>query len=1238
MKIYIHLKNRLLTGRKPGKTVTDLFAQEIEKIHAESKRISAKMEETRQRAGRSTGDNNPFGAAPGPGKDAGKNEPLRFSWREDEDDRWTALGNSSSLSYHADRNCEDDREIMKAVLNAFFRADHDAAQFEQYQLENERIPQEVRQPVSDLKRFLNAGLKIVLTVISLMGAQPQTVNGRIRSDQPAAELQSIRGTVTDAKGDFLPGASVKIRGTNISTATDQNGVFEVRVNPSTAVLVISFMGFQTREIALAGAKLPLVIRLESSALQMQEVVVSTGYRDLPAGQATGSFVQLDKEILNRRVSTDIISRIEDVVPGLVFNRNRSTSANTASSGAISIRGQSTILGKADPLIVIDNFPYDGDLNNINPNDVESITVLKDAAAAAIWGARAGNGVIVITTKKGRSEGLAKVSFNSNVTVGEKPDMFYQPQMTSGEFIDIERMLFDSGYFRTTELSTSRQALSPVVELLIAKRDGLLPAAEADARIESLKQYDTRNDLRDHAYRRSLNRQYALDVSGGNEHQRYFLSAGYDRNQNSHQNTGYDRVTLHAKNSYALLKQKLELTAGAFLTKSNTRPDYFDYNPRYDLATSIPAYPYARLADDQGNHLPVNKDLRAAYAGSAQQQGLLDWQYRPLDEIGLRDHTQKLSDLRLNAAARYQVSSHLSADVLFLYNNTWNDSRNLQGLQTYYTRNMINTFTQVGADGTLSYPIPREGILDRSSSTAVNRNFRGQLNYAHTWKGKHDLDVLGGYEIKDLRTLSNSARMYGYDAENSRSRAVSYLTPYKRYQSSTGGTVTIPYSDAESVLTDRYRSYFGHAVYSFDRRYILSTSARLDQSNLFGVRANQKGVPLYSAGLGWNIHSEDFYQLAWLPYLKLRLSYGHNGNVYKSISALTTANTGSSYSATPNTGLPYATITNPPNPELQWERVSVLNLGLDFSSRNSRLGGSLEIYRKKGKDLIGNSVYDPTTGISSLRSNSAATRGTGFDLTLNSRNLVRQLRWNTGLLFSLIREKVTSYNIKSPGLNYPITTGLPLEGKPLYGIYSYPYAGLDSQTGDPMGYLDGQVSRDQTAILNAATPESLVYNGSSRPTWFGSFRNTFEWKNISLSAGIVYRGGYYFRKNTINYYSVLNGSNGHGDFSLRWQKPGDEAFTTVPSMPASANSRNDAVYLSSDLLALKGDHIRFQDISLAYNLSRSGIPKLPFNHVQLYLYANNLGMIWKANKYGIDPDYQQTGPPPRTVSLGLKLGL
>jgi len=270
----------------------------------------------------------------------------------------------------------------------------------------------------------------------------------------------LTGCVLDsASRTPLAGASVRLKSSGGQTGPD--GIFHIRVAADTGTLLITYTGYRplfTRFTDLGSQN----YYLSPLTSNLKELVVSTGYQQLPADRATGSFSTVDNTLLNRRVSTDVLSRLEDVTPGLIFNRNVPGRVND-----ISIRGQATLFSNAQPLIVLDNFPYDGDLNNINPNDVENITVLKDAAAASIWGSRAGNGVIVITTKKGHYNRPVHVSFNSNVTVGAKPNLFYATKMSTSDFIDVEQVLFSRGFYNNSANSPNHTALTPVVDLLLA---------------------------------------------------------------------------------------------------------------------------------------------------------------------------------------------------------------------------------------------------------------------------------------------------------------------------------------------------------------------------------------------------------------------------------------------------------------------------------------------------------------------------------------------------------------------------------------------------------------------------------------------------------------------------------------------------------------------------------------------------------------------------------------------------
>ena len=310
----------------------------------------------------------------------------------------------------------------------------------------------------------------------------------------------------------------------------------------------------TKEITVTNSNY-LIIALDSGSNQLNEVsIVSTGYQTIPKERATGSFVQIDNSLINRSVSTNILDRLNGVTSGLTFNNNN---AHQFQQATIEIRGRATLFSNPNPLVIIDNFPYDGDLNNINPNDIENITILKDAAAASAWGSRSGNGVIVITTKKGRLNLAPTVSVTANTTIGAKPNLYYRPQLSSAEYIGVEQFLFNKGAYNNT-INNGYGALSPAVEIFVARRNGTISIADSLSQINTLKSYDVRQQLLKYFYRPSVNQQYQASISGGSASQKYFVSAGYDNDLSNSVGSAYDRVTLNASNTYYFLKNKLEL--------------------------------------------------------------------------------------------------------------------------------------------------------------------------------------------------------------------------------------------------------------------------------------------------------------------------------------------------------------------------------------------------------------------------------------------------------------------------------------------------------------------------------------------------------------------------------------------------------------------------------------------------------------------------------------------------------
>lgn len=1063
----------------------------------------------------------------------------------------------------------------------------------------------------DMKKIIGTTLLLLMWVFPIM-----------------AQQFKVKGKIVDEKGIGLVGVNIGLEDRR-SFQTVQTGDFEFSSKPGKLTINLSRMGLVPQQIVVEvgdGLK-PLLVVMSEELKELDAVVFSTGYQKVASERATGSYSVVDKVLLDRSVSTSIIDRLADVVTGLVFNRD----AAAASTGnTISIRGQNTIFASAKPLIVVDNFPYEGDISNINPNDVESVTVLKDAAAASIWGARAGNGVIVISTKSGRFNQPMQVALNLNTTLSQRPDLFYKPRLDAASMIGIEKDLFDSGFYLAKEKAIYNPVLSPVIELLIAQRDQLISKQQLNQKLEGLGSLDNREQVSKELYRLGMNQQYALSLAGGSFGHRYLVSLGYDQNAAIQVGNSFSRITMNLNNSFKFLKEKLEWsTAIAFATTitKNNSPGSGGLNIDGVLL------PYLMLRDENGNPLGISR-YRDRFLDEFQTKGLLDWRYRVVDELALADNKTSGSDYRINSSLNYRPLAMLGLKMDYQYGRSLSLGNDLHGLQSYEVRNLVNRLTQVNGDGLLVRPIPFGEILDQNNSDMVSNNLRLQVDFNKNWKF-HQLNGIIGWEVRDQRINSEYGRLYGYDSEHATAKTVDYLRadfPLSYYPGAYG---FIANNSGQRVLTDRFLSYYANAAYTFADKYTFSASARIDQSNLFGVNTNQKSVPLYSLGAGWLLSKEKFYGLNWLPKLKLRFTFGYNGNIDKTLSAYTTAR----YTTNaPNSNLDYAIIQNPPNPELRWERVQIMNMGVDFELLAGKFAGSLDFYQKKGFDLIGQAPFAPASGITSFKGNTANTKGNGLDVNLNISPFTGRVRWNSYLLFSFSADKVTRYQLKAN----QVFTEVPVEGRSLYAVYAYQWAGLDPINGDPLGWLDGQISKDYPKIIAAASPSNVSYMGTYRPRYFGAFRNNLAYKAFSLSLNISYRFGYVFRRNSIQYIAPLTGQNDHGlssanaDYLRRWQNPGDENFTDVPSLTSTANSSRDQFYRLSSVLVEPGSHIRLQDINLGYTLGKN---LKYFRAIKLYVMASNLGLLWKMTKTDLDPDYSSADfVPVRTLSAGVKIDL
>ena len=1047
----------------------------------------------------------------------------------------------------------------------------------------------------------------------------------------------ITGKVLDEKGNTLAGVNVKVKTTDTKSVTNEQGIFNIEVLEIGSILQFSFVGYQSLEHKVIDEN-PISITLIEEAGQLKEVgILSTGYQQLPKERATGSFVQIDNKLLNRKVSTNILERLDGISPGVFFNGTTSnriaTTVNNRNAG-ITVRGQNSFsTNTAQPLIVVDNFPYEGEINNINPNDIENITVLKDAAAASIWGARSGNGVIVITTKKGAKNQKIKVEFNSNVTIVNKPDLSYSPDfLNAGSYIEVEKILFDAGFFNSDiSNKTARPTVSPGIELFAQLRSAKTKADSSKilGDIESLKSNDVRQDYEKYIYRKAINQQYSLGVRGGGNDLAYSLSFGYDKNLNTLIENSFNRITINSTNTYTPIKN-LDITASINYSQNNTiENNDFGYKQYSGVAPSKYnyIYPYARLVDDFGQPLSIDNGIRASYLDEMETKGFLDWHYRPLNDIRNNDYSTSISDLLFRLSAKYKILPQLNAEVLYQNEKQIIDRVDFKSLNAYYTRNLINKFSSLDpVTGKVTYVLPLGGIRNQGKYDWKAYNVRGQLNYDQEFD-KNEISGIAGIELRELANEGFTRLSYGYDDQFGTSvSALDYLTNYPVNPSGTARIPSLP-SDI-SGFTNRYLSYFANAAYTYDKRYTLTLSGRKDGANIFGVNTNDRITPLWSTGIGWNISKESFYESMLVPFLRLRASYGFNGNVNRNGTAFLTGN----YSVDPITGAKIITGATAPNPELRWEKIKNINIGIDFRSKDNIITGSIEGFYKKGFDLFQATALAPQTGFTSYTANAANSRSEGFDINIQSQNLNGKIGWNSSLLLSTLWDKVVKYD---PPINANTIANYGfVVGYPMYSVFSYKWAGLNSENGNPLGYLNGKVSEDYGAIRNNYNPDSLVYNGSARPAIFGALRNDFTYKGFSLSINITYKLGYVFRRNSVslNYRDILT-TRQNMDYNKRWQKPGDELVTIVPSLVYPNNSDRNNFYQYSDVLIEKGDHIRLQDIRLAYLFPRLSLLTTAIKQLQVYAYGNNVGILWRKNKSGLDPD-ANLYPNPFSFSIGL----
>lgn len=1026
----------------------------------------------------------------------------------------------------------------------------------------------------------------------------------------------------------LSGVTIRVNENNIIRTSDLKGEFTLNLPAGNYNLVVTALGFEEDTVSiLVPFQFPeLLFELKPIEIGIEAVeLVYSGYFQVPRERATGSFVPIGNDLLNRKGTLDILSRLEGVAPSMTFDTRR------AGEPRLRIRGLSTFHADREPLIILDNFPYEGSIENINPNDIETVTILRDASATSIWGARAGNGVIVITSKKGQFDQKSRITITSNTSISEKPNIFYDKDwIGSEEYIKFETELFNNGFYNATISNRNMAVLTPVVELLTSYRAGDITEIELQSYLQDWNGRDVRNDITEYFYLNPIAQQFAVSLSGGSNQVNYIFNSNVDKS--------YGDI-IGKKNSKVNLLLGVNFKPFSRLELSS-RFSMMNFDKRQGALTSIAdleplgrrLYPYAALVDENGESVTIPKNHRLSYAEISEELGLLDWTYKPLDEYNKIDRTNTLFESRLDLGARYKLLDGFDIDLKYQFQRLNSKDNSLFFADSYYVRDLVNRFTQV--DGSLAFP--HGDVLRYNHFKNDVHNGRGQLNYEWTTENLQ-LFALAGIEARHSGSSEEGNELVGYDHDVlTYAQRIDYLT---RFHTLPSGSAQIASPNFRmNSLTDRYLSYYVNSSYRFYNRYTFSGSMRWDGSNLFGVKTNQKGVPLWSFGGLWDVSEETFFNSSVFQTMQFRMTVGTSGNMDRTTSAYPVV----IYSNNSLTGLQRASILRPGNEELRWETINTLNTAIRFGAWQGRMTGNVEAYFKWSSDLLGNEIADQTTGYltsqTPYRVNYGKMKTNGIDVELSAHLLPGDLKWRVNTIFSYAFSRVTNY--KEDYASVPIGTFTTLAGsearaitgKSPDAIYSYPWYGLDPHDGSVLIPEEFPTFNHYISSLNY---RDLIHSGVSIPPYWGYVRNDFSWKNIELGFNISYKLGHHFRRSSINYSRAFSNGEVHQDYLIRWQHPGDETRTNVPALPTSVNQNRDGLYHASEIMVVKGDHIKLEDIYVSYFLSRAK-QIVPFD-LKIYCNVGNFGVLWKANRIGLDPVYRDASIiPGRRVTLGINI--
>ncbi len=1041
----------------------------------------------------------------------------------------------------------------------------------------------------------------------------------------------VSGTITDATGMPLAGVTVLEKGTRNGVATDFNGVYSISVADN-AVLEFTYVGFikETKEVSALTYYSNVDVTLKEDVNALQEVVV-TGYQTLSRERTTGSFAQVGAEQLQQRPSsTNIIDRIIGQIPSVNIN-------NAFGQGTFEIRGRGSVLSSnTSPLIVVDGFPLadQSNLESINPEDVETITVLKDAAAASIWGSRAANGVVVVVTKRGGKNKALTVDASTFVDLEENIDLKNFNFMTTAQELALDQEYIDRGWTNINGLETGTASINDF-HLAHIYRNGTSPDGVVwsqntfDNYINELKKRDIDQQWSKYFLRTGTQKTYNLSLSGGGERNAFFASLSYVDQNGAVIGDDNDRMTMNLRNTFDF-NDKISFTAGMTAALRQQKDNYLTSRYGLDPIELVKlAQPYDQLVDENGQYIQKYYDWNPWMSQDREAELGVPYTYNALEDSRNRDQSSTLVDIRADFQLDIELFKDFVVSSSFRYERNTNDLDEFRSMNMPSWRNTVNDFyVYDSSTGNYQYGIPPGSMYLQERSYSKGWVFKNTINWDKTWDD-HQLTVFAGGEYSRRFNESTRNRQFGYDKQSTSYLPIdeAALVGY-RLTDWNGGRFYDYYAALVFNVTNRdnrFVSGFSNVGYTYQGKYTLNGSFRIDQANIFGSNPDFRYKPLWSVGLGWDLNKESFMSNAsWIDRLKLRGTYGLAGNsltgVYPEAAArIRNITWGNVYNS--------LYLSQPANPDLKWEETATTNLGLDFAFFNDRLSGSFDYYVKKSTDVYTSRPIDPTVGFSTSRVNYANIDNKGVELVLNA-DIIRNddFKWSVRANFNHNKNILSKSLIESNPTADGLSSGNAyVEGDAMGSFYAYNFAGLDDN-GEVLLYdLDGNTKKWNDGTI---MPEEMEYSGTRTAPHYGGLSNTFRYKGLDLTINMNYQAGHVFRM-SYNYGSVGYGTYNnydydfgnirmHKEWAKRWMQPGDEATTDVPGLISrSLTGTMHRIWSQSTRNTHKADYIRVQDIILGYSMPQQFLDKTFFKNLRLSMQVTN-PFLWVKNDLGVDP--------------------